>query len=307
MAENVTEAPVTDTSEETPVSPEQKNEAVPQKYKLGEEEFDEATLKKLVETAKTAEKALARAKEIEKGGRSKLEEAATLRKQFTAIKDIVLENPEAGLLEMAKIFGLSEQTIDRFWEQRASLQKRWEGMSDDQKARYMAEQKAAQLEQEKRDREQQDQNAKATQELRARQDAFEKKLAAETLPAMQEAGLHPTPLKLKLVAATLGAIADRDGPDHEPDLKEAVAYVAEAYDKDLEDSVKALDPEVFIRRYPELAEKLRKYEVARATGRPPAASGRPPAPPKAPQDGNVKQSWDEFSRQMRALQKGQRI
>lgn len=309
MPDNVaTETPETDISEETPVVENEQTPPEPQKYKLGDEEYDEGTLKKLIADAKAAEKAIARAKEIEKGGRSKLEEAAQLRKQFTQIKDIILENPEAGFLEMAKIFGVGEETIDRLYAQRAHLQKQWEGMNDDQKARWVAEQKARQLEQEKQAREAQEQQARMSHEARAKQDAFEKKLAADTLPAMQEAGLHPTPLKLKLVAATLGAIADRDGPDQEPDIKEAVAYVAEAYGRDLDDSVKALDPEAFIRRYPELAEKLRKYEVARATGRPPAASGKPPAPPKAPQDGNEKSpTWDDFSRQIRALQKGQRI
>jgi hypothetical protein len=123
---------------------------------------------------------------------------------------------------------------------------------------------------------------------------------------MEEAGLKPTHLKLKLIAATLGAIADREGPDVEPDIREAVGYVAEAYKKDLDDSVNSLDPATFVARYPKLAETLRKYEVSRATGKAPANAGKPAAPRETAQD-DKQETWSEFSKRIKALQKGQRI
>jgi hypothetical protein len=276
--------------------------AAPQKYKLGDEEYDEATLKKMVADAK-------RASEIEKGGRKAFEEASGLRKQFANIKDIVLQNPEAGILEIAKTFGLPEEVIDQIIAKRVGLQKQWEKMTPDQKARFVAEEKAAALEAEKSAREQEEARTAQEADYRQKVDAFEKKLANDTFPAMQEYGLEPSALKLKLVAATLGAIADREGPDREPDVREAVAYVAEAYQKDLDSSVNSLDPAKFVARYPELAKKLRAYEVSRATGKAPGTESRQASASRASPPENASQkneTWADFSKRMRQLSMGKR-
>lgn len=253
------------------------------------------------------------AAQIKREGYKKFEEAASLRKQFASIRDVVTSNPAAGLLEMAKIFGLSEDVVEEMFQNRVQWQQQWAKMNDDQKARYMAEQKAAQLQQEQEARLAQEQEQKAQTELAQKQDAFEKKLAAQVVPQMESAGLKPTHLKLKLVAATLGAIADRDGPDQEPDIGEAVAYVAEAYGKDLDETVRALDPATFERRYPEQMERLRKYWLAKATGTraAPSGDGRPQAAPRATpreNEGNIssKTSWSDVSRMFKNIQKGVR-
>lgn len=257
--------------------------------------------------------AASKAEQIKREGYKKFEEAANIRKQFASIRDVVNQNPGAGLLEMAKIFGLSEDTVEEMFENRVQWQKQWAQMNEDQKARYMAEQRANQLQQEHDARQAQEQEQRAGQELLQKQDAFEKKLANEVVPHMESAGLKPTHLKLKLVAATLGAIADRDGPEQEPDIGEAVAYVAEAYGKDLDETVRGLDPAAFERRYPEQMERLRKYWLAKATGTrsAPPGGGTPQAAPRAApreHEGDISQktSWSDVSRMFKNIQRGVR-
>jgi hypothetical protein len=266
-----------------------------------------------VSEVETWKKKVEQAEQIRREGHKKFQEAAGLRKQFTAIRDVVAQNPAAGLVEMAKIFGLPEETLDEMFQNRMQWQRQWEGMTEDQKARFMAEQKAQQLQAEHDERVAQEQSQKQEQEFLKKQDDFEKKLSAQVIPHMQAAGLKPSLLKLKLVAATLGAIADRDGPDQEPDIAEAVAYVAEAYGTDLDETYGALDPQAFEKRYPAQMDRLRKYWLAKATGNrgaPSGTDGKPPAAPRAtPRDDGEftpKSSWSEVSKYFKNIQRGGR-
>src|SRR5712664_2636898 len=180
------------------------------KYKIGDEEFEESALEQIIRQARESDDAKKKADHIRKEGYKKFEEAASLRKQFQKIQSLVNENPEAGLLELATILGLSQESLDKLWSQKADLNRQWEKWTPEQRELYLTQQKVKQLEDERLGRQQQEEEAKATAEGRQKQIEFEKELARDTFPAMQAAGLPQTALHLKLVAATIAALADRN-------------------------------------------------------------------------------------------------
>lgn len=290
---------------ETPVVPapvEAVKPVVPQKFKLGEEEYDEETLKGFVKTAKTAD-------QIKREGYKKFEEASAIRKNFRGIQEIVKQDPERGIFELAKILGVPADQVDALFKNRAEAEKQWAEMSPEQKALYMAQQRAQAAEKALADRETQDKAKTDETEYAKKLDEAERLFAKETLPAMQEANLPQNPLTVKMVAATLAALADREGPDSPPDVREAVDYVANAWQADRDAFVKGFtkDPGAFSSRYPDLTKAILKAEVARATGRSPVQTTGTAAAPRAAPTAKASQTWSDFSKQIRALQTGKRL
>lgn len=265
-----------------------------------EEELSERDAAALIQEARQA-------KQIKNEGYKKFEEAANLRKQFLGIKDIIHQDPESGMLEMAKLFGLPDDTLERIYARRQHFEKQWADMNEDQRARWIAERKTAELQGEKAQREEQAKAEQAQQEYQNKLVHEEKRLATETLPAMQRAGLPTTHLTVKMVAATLGALADRD-PDSPPNIDEAVEYVARVWHEQTSGYITGFekDPGAFVTRYPAVSEALRKHYVAQATGKPPGIGKAPVSqgnpPPKVEEES--RQTWSEFSQQIRALQRG---
>lgn len=264
-----------------------------------EEELSETDASRLIAEAR-------RAGQIKREGYKKFEEAAGLQKQFRGIKDIIHADPEAGIIELANLFGLPADTLDRLYARRSAFESRWAEMSEDQKARWMAERKVASLEGEKKERETEQLQIKQQEEYQQKLHAEEQRLSKETLPAMERAGLPPTHLTVKMVAATLGALADRD-PDSPPNLDEAVEYVARVWHEQTDGFITRFekDPGAFTKRYPTFAETLRKHYVAQAT-RAPGSTGKAQVSRASPQPKADEKpvSWTEFTQQMRALAAG---
>lgn len=315
MPEEIDETPVdesgTDESAqatEQEVAPEQPKA----KLKVGANEYEESTLEELIRKAGESEDARKKADQIRREGYRKFEEAAGLRKQFEKIQSLVHQNPEAGLIELATIMGLPPEALEKLWAQKADLNKRWEQWTPEQRELYLTQQKVKQLETERSENQRQAEEKEASGKATLQQQAFEKELAKDTFPAMQEAGLPQTGLTLKLVAATLGALADRDGPDQKPDIREAVAYVSESFHNTVDEKVKgfAKDPKAFAARYPEVADALRKMSVAEARGKAPGQADAPSGKqPTARPNGSSQEkpaNWSDMTKFFRNLQRGGR-
>lgn len=296
----VEETPPVETPTPTPAG-ELAKPPVPQKYKLGDEEYDEDALKGLVKQAKTAA-------DIKREGYKKFEEAASIRKQFQGIQQILRANPERGLLELAKVMGVPEGHLDQLFRNRAEAERQWATMTEEQKALYLAREQNAQLQEQLQEKNALETKGKEEKEYAEKLDQAEKLFAKETLPTMAEVGLPQNPLTVKMVAATLASLADREGPDNPPDIREAVDYVYTVWQADRDAFVKSFDkdPGRFTARYPELTKAILKAEVARATGRNPALPARSQVPPEQ-QPPRSAQTWADFSKQIRALQAGKRI
>lgn len=242
----------------------------PQKYKLDDEEFDEAELREWRATAQ-------KRKEHTTAANKKFEEAAALRAE--AAKERAEYQRQLAALQkdpwaVHRANGYTDEQINALSYQHLSEQARLQDLQKADPQRYQAEREFQQLQaqlqaarDEKAQHEQWVNQQRHAQQVKQHESFIEQQLPA----AVEKAGFKGNPeaawLTQNMVVAQLQA-------GQEPDFEGAAETVKDLLHGSAKSYVANLSPEALLKEFPDLVKKLREASVARVAKSP----GVKPAP-----------------------------
>lgn len=267
----------------------------PQKYKLDDEEFDEAELREWRATAQ-------KRKEHTTAANKKFEEAAALRAE--AAKERAEYQRQLAALQkdpwaVHRANGYTDEQINQLSYQHLSEQARLQELQKADPQRYQAEREFQQLQaqlqaarDEKAQHEQWVSQQQHAQQVKQHEAYIEQHLPA----AVEKAGFKGNPEAAWL---TQNIVVSQLQAGQEPDFEGAAETVKDLLHSSAKSYVANLSAEALQRDFPDLVKKLREASVARVAKSP---AVRPTAAPKPQQTPTVNEKFDaqEYFRKLRS-------